>query len=66
MNWKPIAQYDALKVKPKMCVFYFKAETGRNSLSARVENQRYFGSRVCTLYFELPAVPPVEGEKVTA
>ena len=59
MNWQPIETYDAMKKKPKLCVFWFKdMPQGKNyTLPAIAVLDRHFGSRVCVHWIELPEPP---------
>ena len=60
MKWKPISEYDKLKVKPEPCVFYFEAKVPKpnehrgNALKETIQTTRIYGFRKCTLFLELP------------
>ncbi len=50
-KWLPIEDYDALKVKPKMCIFYVEeTQLGRNTLKELISESRHFGTRNVTHY----------------
>ena len=63
MEWRPIADYDAMpaKKRPARAVFYFApVDRGRRpeaSLGPMVAAERVRGNRVCTHYIPLPADP---------
>ena len=61
MEWQPIAIYDGMKTKPKLCVFYFEAVHNKDrpyvSLAATIETTRRYGHRVCTHFIVLPEAP---------
>ena len=56
-EWQPIAQYDALKKKPKHAVFWVKeklnSEHSRYTLPERVSSERSNGYRTVTHYMTL-------------
>ena len=58
-EWKPIAEYDAMKKKPEYAVFYFEAVIAdkhrNNGLRAMIDVDRTRGFRVCTKFYVLPS-----------
>jgi hypothetical protein len=60
MNWRPISEYDAMKIKPLYCVFYVKEKPATRgegiALNELIITSRLYGNREITLFIELP--PP--------
>ena len=53
--WRPICEYDAMKIKPKNCIFYFKEyKSGKMLLKPMLDINRTFGNRECLAFIELP------------
>jgi hypothetical protein len=65
--WRNIAEYDAMEMKPRWCVFYSEPEINDYrpdaSLAATISTQRYMGYRRITKFYELPN-PQVEVREV--
>lgn len=61
MEWKPIEIYDAMKKKPKYCVFFVEATKpnrySNHFLREVITTERYYGNRETTMFCELPEPP---------
>ena len=58
LKWRPIAEYDELKTKPRSAVFLF-AEVPNRKIPhpAIVKTDRYFGQRTCVGWVPVPTLP---------
>lgn len=59
MEWRPIAEYDGMKKKPKRFVVFLVKEEPRESrgLPQTISNSRTMGFRTITHFCVLPEVP---------
>lgn len=65
MEWRPIADYDAMPAKPKYCIFRFLPVRFKDrpycNLPEMISAQRYCGHRVCDVFLVLPLPPFADG-----
>jgi hypothetical protein len=58
MEWRPIKQYDAMKGKPRLVVFFVAEDrTSRYVLPQTLSFQRTMGFRTITHFCVLPEAP---------